>query len=171
MRIPDGSDQSADISREFFRAGDHLDLMADGRNIKDVELIYEAHHPDFFIFDAFQHLWLEDTTPHFRHEVDLLEPFDCEASSLKKEVAASQSMKASSAMLRPVTSVTRFKVQDDVLFESRISRRCARSSRPWTLDSDRRRPRHGSLCRRSCGGHGAPGSQECNPRRTLHRRG
>src|SRR6267154_6675095 len=26
-----------------------------------------------------QHLWLEDTTPHFRYEVDLLEPFDCEA--------------------------------------------------------------------------------------------
>jgi hypothetical protein len=22
-------------------------------NIKDVELIYEAHHPDLFIFDAF----------------------------------------------------------------------------------------------------------------------
>ncbi len=66
MRIPDGSDQSADISREFFRAGDQLGLMADGRNIEDVELIYEAHHPDFFIFDAFQHLWLEDTTPHFR---------------------------------------------------------------------------------------------------------
>src|SRR2546429_4350874 len=58
--------------------------MADGRNIEDVELIYEAHHPDFFIFDAFQHLWLEDTTPHFRYEVDLLEPFDCEALFLEE---------------------------------------------------------------------------------------
>src|SRR6266446_3047306 len=84
MRIPDGSDQSADISREFFRAGDHLDLMADGRNIEDVELIYEAHHPDFFIFDAFQHLWLEDTTPHFRDEVDLFEPFDGKALFLEE---------------------------------------------------------------------------------------
>src|SRR6266853_334920 len=31
-----------------------------------------------------QHLWLEDTTPHFRYEVDLLEPFDCEALFLEE---------------------------------------------------------------------------------------
>ena len=36
------------------------------RNIKDIELTHKAHHPNFFIFEAFQHLWLEDTTPHFR---------------------------------------------------------------------------------------------------------
>jgi hypothetical protein len=51
---------------------DHKELnmfrgrVADASAPSTGQLIHKTHHPDFFIFDAFQHLWLEDTTPHFR---------------------------------------------------------------------------------------------------------
>src|SRR5207248_11729702 len=66
-------------------------------------------------------------------------------------------------LARLAVIVRRLGCPDDVLFESRISRRCARSSRSWTHDPDRRRPPHRPLCRRSNDDHVTPGSQERKP--------
>ena len=59
---------------------------------------------------------------------------------------------------------------DAVLPQSRLSRHRARPPRPRPLQPDGRRPRHGSLCRRSRGGHGASRSEKRHSRRPFHRR-
>ena len=53
--------------------------------------------------------------------------------------------------------------------EQRLSRHCDRSTRTWSLDSNRRRTRHGSLCRRSEGRDASSQPERCDSRRPFDR--
>ena len=103
--------QVARIALAVFGSLDAItNLPENQRNMKDIELIY-GRITQISSYSMRSNTCGSKTRLRISGTKSIcLNRSTAKPSSLKKEVAASQSMKASSAMLRPVTSVTRFNV-------------------------------------------------------------